>query len=378
MNLRDNLLIIGEGGFGSKIVQKLIKNGINYDCSVILASDSERRYIENIENDIESLIQLDVDGTGKKPKIAYKRAKAKAKEIDNLVKDYTFILHLVGFGGGTGAGTATYIAEKYQRKYHIFSGPMPSFTAGQDIIENSLTNISNLTQMGRIWPFDNRKNKDKLFFDKINKEIAKEIGFIDNLLDFNWVARDMDTGNIVDILFPEDYKRSGIMSMKRYVIENMSENISFNKFEEINQSVSFDFSLNSFGTVGVIYKMADNENYEDSIEYIQKFDDWLTKKIPGGSFHSGVYNSNDDKSEIILLLSGPVLSEEQLKDYIEENSRLVNQFRKNFEEQEEEAFSFKSENKLSFGSNNATNNDKKKEEHSFFDDDEESVLDELF
>jgi hypothetical protein len=379
MNLKDDMLFIGEGGFGSKIVKKLIEINTEIDSAIILASDTERDHIRQIENELVDFIQLDCDGTGKKPKIGYKYAQEKEKQIKKLLEDYTFIIHLCGFGGGTGVGTAFYISENNQDRLHIFGGPMPSFNEGQDIIENSIENIELLSEFGRVWPFDNRKMEDVIFYEDINKKITDEINFITSLTDKNWVSRDMDTGNVIDLLFPKDYRKSGILSFKRYEIEDMRKNISFKNLEEHNKSASYDFKLRNFGMIGSIIKLANKEKSNSAKTYIKKFNKWILEQVPGGSVHPGIYNCNDKTSEIILILSGPLFNQKFIEDYVEENDKLIEMFNSNFDEVEKESKLNKSSTKKKKSFNNKSKAKKTfgnaKKKNPFGDDDEDDLLD---
>ncbi|MFW6035236.1 MAG: hypothetical protein ACOCRZ_03165 [Halothermotrichaceae bacterium] len=349
MDLKQKILILGEGGAGSEIVKTLMNlYPDKYNCALVVASSSEREKITDIENELTGLVQLDIDGTGKNPKTGITKARDKANELDELIGNYPIIFHVLGFGGGTGVGSAYYLGQTYQKKLHMFVGALPTFSEGKKIITNALTAVSSLEKWGRIWPIDNRHNENELFYKKINYNIAKHINHIFDLPKINSVTKDMDSGNVLDILFPEDFRKQGIFTYKKYNIQDFQENFAFDRLEEVNNSVSYHFDFKYFGVAGVVIKLKAYESYNSAKDYVVKFEDWLKEKMPGVSLHQAIYSSDAEENQITLLISGPVLHESQFSDYIEEHDRLQSSFENNFKELLDNRFRFKPKKGIKF------------------------------
>lgn len=379
MNLSERVLILGEGGFGSRMVKELKKINTDLNCSVIVGNDKERKNLENVENDLEDLLQIrGISGTGKNPKLAYKACARHKEEIEKLIGKYRYIFHINGFSGGSGAGTCQYILENFQHPFHLVSGPMPDFSESQKLLNNSLKAITWYEKFSKVYPLDNRKAKDSVFYKDFNDKFIKDLSFLFSFENKDWITRDMDFANTVDMLFPSGFRRKGIISIVKFEIENLEDNMSFEQLYETNKSVGFNFPKEAFGAAGVILKLAGNQLYnKEAQNYLNKFNEWLNEVMPLKQIHQGIYTEDSGVNEITLILSGPALTEEYLKDYIKENKILTSRFNETFQNAREESFIYDGEETMSFDSNEKT------EDNSFIEDNDEDedimfLLDEEF
>lgn len=331
MSLKENVLVIGEGGAGAEIVKTLIEVQSDINCACVVASESERFKLRSIENKLIGVVQLDIDGTGKKTKYGYKGAKKKEEELKKLIGDYPIIFHICGYGGGTGSGTALAIAQMTPNRRHLFIGPLPDFSEGRQIVKNTLNNLQMMFNFGRFWPIDNKLNQDSLGYDEFNKKIAYEIDYVLSLPDIKtYYKRDMDTGNVLDILFPENYSRQGLFSLKKFVIDDLNKPISFKNIKDRDSSVSYKFDFMAFEKVGVVIQLSEQQEINEQVNNnIILLKEWLFNEIPGLSIHESIYKSSSDKNEIVLLLSGPIFNSKLLEEYVIEVKNMEEKIKEN-------------------------------------------------
>lgn len=374
MSLKENVLVIGEGGAGAEIVKTLIEVQSDINCACVVASESERFKIRGIENKLTGVVQLDIDGTGKKTKYGYKGAKKKEEELKRLIGDYPIIFHICGYGGGTGSGTALAIAQMVSNRRHLFIGPLPDFSEGRQIIKNTLNNLQMMFNFGRFWPMDNNLNEDSLGYDEINKKIAYEIDYVLSLPDIKtYCKRDMDTGNVLDILFPENYSGQGLFSMKKFEIDDLNRPISFKNIKDRDRSISYKFDFLAFEKVGVVIKLSEGQELNDQVKNnVLLLKEWLFNEMPGLSIHESVYRSSSEVNEIVLLLSGPIFNAKLLEEYVTEVKNLDEKIKKSFSNIDA-VFDIELDEEISF-------NDKNKTEDLFsdknmFKDDEDELFD---
>lgn len=347
--LKEAVIIIGEGGAGIEIVKTLIDMKGDFNYAAVVASDSERGKIRSCEDKLKGIVELDIDGTGKKTKFGYKNARKKIDDIKKLLGSYPIIFHVCGYGGGTGTGTALAIAQAMPNRRHIFIGPMSTLDEGRQIVKNTLSNLKMMFPYGRFWPMDNRFNSESLNYNAINRKIAEEIGFVLSLPTIkSYIMRDMDTGNVLDLIFPEQYYRKGLFGVKRFKVKDLENNISFENLKDRDGSVSFKFDMAAYEKVGLIIKLSKHQEMNNTVESnITQLKSWLFSSVPGASIHESIYQSSCEESEIILLLSGPVFSGKFLKDYTDKYKEMEDQYSSNFAETEL-VFDVEIENDLNF------------------------------
>src|SRR5690554_4239927 len=199
-SLKEVVLFVFSGGFGVELLHTLVNiyKATDYNYVVVVASDVEKQKIKdyNLENYLKGIVQLDIDGTGKKTKYGYKNARKKIDEIKKYCVDYPIIFHCEGFGGGTGTGTALALSQELPNRRHMFVGPLPDFNEGRQILKNTLNNLKMMYDFGRFWTFDNRLRRSSLNYKDINRKIAEELIYVLTLPEIRtYIMRDMDTGN---------------------------------------------------------------------------------------------------------------------------------------------------------------------------------------
>ena len=330
--LNEKCLVIGEGGAGAEIIKTLHNLNSSLNTACVVASNSEMNKIKEIEDKLDGLVRLDIDGTGKDTKKGYRQARSKREELEELLNGYEHIIHIFGFGGGTGAGTALTISQLNQEYNHIFAGPMPSFDEGRKILKNTIKNIGLLHKYGRFWPFDNNLNKSSLSYESINQRIAREIDYVVELPNMsNWVKRDMDTGNIEDLLIPEQYVKKGAFMLKRFKVNELEKGVSLENLMNRDDSVSYNIDNEIFERAGYIIKLSKEQKLNKETEQsIDRFREQLIDKLASPTIHEGIYKSESDYNELIILFSGPKFTEEEIKEYQNKLDNLEEQFNDTF------------------------------------------------
>lgn len=331
MSFKEKVLVVGSGGCGALIAQKLISEQSDVNVKAVVASDAEYAKLNKYPK--QSIVKLDIDGTGKKPHLAYQIAKRKEDEIRSLIGDQKILFHIVGLGGGTGVGTALYIAEKFPERKHLFIGIMPSFDEGREIIKNTLKALEKMQQFGKVWAFDNRLKNSSYSYEEINQRIAYEIDEVLTLPDHKtYLSRDMDTGNLVDLLFSHDGR--GIISSRRFEISNLHDAMSIETLRD--QSVSFKFPLNIFDKAGIIIKLAkdvDKHGLSEAAERnIDQYFTWIEGEMDGGSFHPAVLQSESSFNELLGIFSAPSLKPEHIEEYISQYQKQQSVYTEKFKD----------------------------------------------
>ncbi len=104
--------VIGVGGAGSNLVNRMHSHGIKSATTVAINTDA--KHLSMIGADKKLLIGKDVTrgmGAGGFPEVAAKAADVSRVEIAEAIKDYNLIFLAVGLGGGTGGGAGPVVAE---------------------------------------------------------------------------------------------------------------------------------------------------------------------------------------------------------------------------------------------------------------------------
>ena len=110
------ILVVGCGGAGGNSVNRLHRMGVHGAETVAINTD--KAHLDRIEADRKILIGRSITkglGTGGKPEIGRRCAELSEDELREVLhrSDLTFIT--VGMGGGTGTGTAPFVAELAKR-----------------------------------------------------------------------------------------------------------------------------------------------------------------------------------------------------------------------------------------------------------------------
>lgn len=116
---KPRIKVIGIGECGSKLVNRVMKEGIQADEYIAINTGSQAVIdsTANIRLQIGTEITND-RGAGGDPGVGRNAAEASRREIAEAIKDCDFLLMLVGLGRGTGTGAAPVVAQ-IARKHGI-------------------------------------------------------------------------------------------------------------------------------------------------------------------------------------------------------------------------------------------------------------------
>ncbi len=106
------IAVVGAGGQGSNLVNKLFSKGIK--SATTIAVNTDAKHLNMINADKKLLIGKEIThglGAGGYPEVAAKAADASRNEIAEAISGYDMIFLCAGMGGGTGTGSAPIIAQ---------------------------------------------------------------------------------------------------------------------------------------------------------------------------------------------------------------------------------------------------------------------------
>lgn len=106
------LAVVGIGGQGSNLVNRLYKSGIKSARTIALNTDA--KHLNTIRADTRMLIGKELTrglGAGGFPELGMKAADASREEIRNVISGYDMVFVCAGMGGGTGGGGASVVAQ---------------------------------------------------------------------------------------------------------------------------------------------------------------------------------------------------------------------------------------------------------------------------
>jgi cell division protein FtsZ len=106
------LAVVGIGGQGSNLVNRLYKSGIRSAKTIALNTDA--KHLNTIRADTRMLIGKELTrglGAGGFPELGMKAADASREEIRNVISGYDMVFVCAGMGGGTGGGGASVVAQ---------------------------------------------------------------------------------------------------------------------------------------------------------------------------------------------------------------------------------------------------------------------------
>jgi cell division protein FtsZ len=117
MNMEENefiakLAVVGLGGMGSNLVNRLYTRGIK--SATTIAMNTDANHLNMIRAHKRILIGKELTnglGVGGYPELGSKAAEASSREIMSLIEGYDMIFLAAGLGGGTGGGSAPIVAR---------------------------------------------------------------------------------------------------------------------------------------------------------------------------------------------------------------------------------------------------------------------------
>ncbi len=104
--------VVGAGGQGSNLVNRLYTNGIK--SATTIAMNTDVGHLNMISAHKKLLLGKDITqglGAGGFPEVAAKAAEVSRNEIDEALEGYDLVFICAGMGGGTGTGSAPIIAK---------------------------------------------------------------------------------------------------------------------------------------------------------------------------------------------------------------------------------------------------------------------------
>ena len=107
-----NIKVIGCGGAGSNAVNWLYKKGVR--GAEIIACNTDLQHLRIVEADRKFLLGKDKTrglGAGGYPEVGLEAAKETSAEIKDALKGADMVFVCAGMGGGTGTGSAPYVAS---------------------------------------------------------------------------------------------------------------------------------------------------------------------------------------------------------------------------------------------------------------------------
>ena len=106
------LAVVGIGGQGSNLVNRLYNSGIRSAKTIALNTDA--KHLNTIRADKRMLIGRELTrglGAGGFPELGMKAADASRAEISEVIAGYDMVFVCAGMGGGTGGGGASVVAQ---------------------------------------------------------------------------------------------------------------------------------------------------------------------------------------------------------------------------------------------------------------------------
>lgn len=340
MYLINNSIFIGYGGAGVRILDNLIKNNSDLNYAMVVSSLSEQRTAENNKDYLIKTIDLDYDGTGSKPSMAYEKAYKYRSEYRNIVKDYKYIFHLFSTAGGTGSGTAINFTESINNKSNIFLGVLPSYhpRANQIVYyKNAFDNISKINKqnLGSLWLFDNSYSEDLIGFFNVNESIGDEIYSFFNLIEQITDKND----NILSIL-----EKQGIITLKKVKFKNLSYNLTFEKLLKRDKSVSYNYNLENFDEALLALEISKEQDLKEAEIFIANLKDKLYEEtgIKISNNKIKIYRNSKEFNEIKLIFISTNIRKESYKKFKDKYVELQKRRQKRLKELKKKSFSFTS------------------------------------
>jgi cell division protein FtsZ len=174
------LAVVGLGGQGSNLVNRLWNSGIKSATTIALNTDA--KHLNTIRADKRLLIGKDLThglGAGGFPELGAKAAESSREEIREAIKGYNMLFLCAGMGGGTGGGSAPVVAQLAREQGSLVVG----FVTYPFSLERS-------RKLKADWSLDQlRKNadttivieNDRLLSYAPNLQIEKAFELVDNI-----------------------------------------------------------------------------------------------------------------------------------------------------------------------------------------------------
>ncbi len=146
-SIRINISIIGCGGGGSNTIHRLATDGIS--GATLVAANSDARHLLNVRSDNKILLGRALTkglGAGAIPEVGRKAAEEAKDDIFRFVNGSSVVFVTAGMGGGTGTGSAPYVAEVARKQGALTIGivTLPFRSEGRMRMENAVKGLEEM------------------------------------------------------------------------------------------------------------------------------------------------------------------------------------------------------------------------------------------
>ena len=148
-SLKVNITIFGCGGGGSNTITRLVESGIS--GATLVAANTDAKHLLTVPAPHKILLGKRATkglGAGGLPEVGEKSAQEAEEEIEKYLEDAQIVFVTAGMGGGTGTGSAPYIARKAKEKGALVMGVVttPFKAEGTIRMENAKKGLRRLRQ----------------------------------------------------------------------------------------------------------------------------------------------------------------------------------------------------------------------------------------
>jgi cell division protein FtsZ len=148
-NQKTRIKVIGAGGAGNNTINRISEVGINGIQTIAINTDAQDLLYTS--SDKKLLIGKELTqglGAGSNPKIGEQAARESEQEIKQLMQGSDMIFITCGLGGGTGTGSAPYVAQLAKKMGMLTVGivTIPFTMEGSHRFENAITGLEKLEQ----------------------------------------------------------------------------------------------------------------------------------------------------------------------------------------------------------------------------------------
>lgn len=139
-SIKINISIIGCGGGGSNTIHRLATDGVK--GATLVAANSDARHLLNVSTENKILLGRVLTkglGAGAIPEVGRKAAEEAKDDISRYINGSSVVFVTAGMGGGTGTGSAPYVAEMAHRNGALTIGivTLPFRSEGRVRMENA-------------------------------------------------------------------------------------------------------------------------------------------------------------------------------------------------------------------------------------------------
>ncbi|MFH1448148.1 MAG: cell division protein FtsZ [Candidatus Micrarchaeota archaeon] len=144
---KPKIYVIGTGGSGCNTLARIGEMGI--EGSVLISANTDVQHLVRIRADKKILLGRKTTkglGAGSNPELGEAAAKESESDIQNALKNGSMVFITCGLGGGTGTGSAHFIADKARNMgaLTIAVVTLPFTSEGKKRMENALDGLNKL------------------------------------------------------------------------------------------------------------------------------------------------------------------------------------------------------------------------------------------